>query len=153
MVVYRRQKYDFEAILGGKLCLEAPRCPDRYAQIRQVPCPDRCGQRVLRLLSGVLVTPVQPEMSVQIDGGAPWRWILVSQAGAAGNCRCTDSTWLRVRFSLGVSYFLWLWSSVIHPLYCWELAQSLSNFIVLLAEDCLISVRGRDYICSFIYLE
>ena len=33
------------------------RCSDRYAQIRQVPCPDRCGQFigwVLHLLSGVL---------------------------------------------------------------------------------------------------
>ena len=38
------------------------RCPDRYAQIRQVPWPDRCGQfigRVLRLLSGVLGYPTE----------------------------------------------------------------------------------------------
>ena len=72
--MYIRQKYDFEAILGGKLRLEEPvqmsgqiwpfvgnpsGCPDIYVQIRQVKCPDRCGQvvgRVLCLLSGVLIT-------------------------------------------------------------------------------------------------
>ena len=95
-------------------------------------------------------------VTLDCNSGVPWCLILVSQAGTAGNCRCTggaESTWLRVWFSWWVSYFLWLWSSVIHPLYCWELAQSLSNFIILLAEDCLILVRGRDYICSFISLE
>ena len=71
--MYIQQKYNFEAIPGGKLRLEEPvqmsgqiwpfvgnpsRCPDIYVQIRQVKCPDRCGQvvgRLLRPLSGVLL--------------------------------------------------------------------------------------------------
>ena len=46
------------------------RCPDRYAQIRQVPSPDRCGQfigRVLRLLSGVLVRFALSDAEVEMN--------------------------------------------------------------------------------------
>ena len=72
-MVYRWQKYDFEAIPGGKLRLEEPvqmsgqiwlfvgnpsKSPDGSFLIRKVACPDRSTQlvgRVLRLLSGVLI--------------------------------------------------------------------------------------------------
>ena len=48
---------------GGNYVWRNPsRCPDIYVQIRQVKCPDRCGQvvgRLLRLLSGVLARPAE----------------------------------------------------------------------------------------------